>query len=84
MKKEIMMLGLVGLLGCDKRNVSTVSQNVYLTRPEGCEIEKDIRFSESTRGYCRYQVLCGNSKDDTLTLYDRSCSAEAWRKIELK
>ena len=86
MRKEMMVLGLAGLLGigCENIDVSSVSENVNLTKPEGCEIEKDIRHYESFGGFCHYQILCGNSKDDKLTLYERACTAEEWKKTELK
>ena len=86
MRKEIMALGIAGILGigCDNRDVSSVSENVNLTKPEGCEIEKDIRHYESFGGFCHYQILCGNFKNDKLTLYERTCTAEGWRKIELR
>lgn len=86
MRTEIMALGLAGILGigCDNKDVSSVSENVNLTKPEGCEIEKDIRHYESAYGFCSYQVICGNSKNDKLTLYERTCTAEGWKKIELR
>ena len=86
MEYKIMALGLAGILaaGCDDRTVSTIGENVNLTRPEGCETVKDVRYNSSAYGYCRYQILCSNSKDEKLTLYDRFCNNESWRKIEVR
>ncbi|MBI4147219.1 hypothetical protein HY494_01050 [Candidatus Woesearchaeota archaeon] len=86
MRTEIMVLELAAMLGMggDNKDVSSVSENLDLTKPEGCEIEKDIRHYESFGGFCHYQILCGNSKNDKLTLYERTCTVEGWRKIELR
>ncbi len=84
MRKEIMILGLVGLVGCEERtDVSRVDRNVNLTKPEDCYEVKDINCSEGSQNECRYQVLCTDA-NGKLTLYDRHCTAEGWRKINVK
>ncbi len=44
MRKEIMVLGLAGLLGCleERTDVSRIDRNVTLTKPEDCYEVKDI------------------------------------------
>ena len=83
MRKEIIILGLVGLLGCeDNTPPSQVDRSVNLTKPEDCYEVKNINYSQG-RGVCRYQVLCSDVKGE-LTLYDKSCFYEDWRKINVK
>mgnify|MGYP001598529791 CR=1 FL=1 len=83
MRKEIMMLGLAGLLGCeDNYDVSRVEQNIELTKPTGCETIKDIRL-ERGNSASYYQILC-NDKEGNLTLYHRFSQDEAWQKINVR
>ena len=85
MRKEIMVLGLAGLLGTgceDKYDVSRVEQNNELTKPAECETVKDIRLEKANNGYS-YQLFCSD-KDGNLMLYDRHTTVDTWRKITVK
>ncbi|GEM_PF-4096161 len=79
MRKELMVLGLVGLLGCEKREISAVGENVTLTKPEGCYKTEDIRLEHPGL----YQVLC-RDEEGNLTLYSRGRYNTEWDKITVK
>ena len=82
MRKEILMMGLAGLLGCDKYDISQVQEDVALTKPAGCEMVKDIRLEQSLAGES-YQFLC-NDKEKNLVLFHRYTTEEVWHKISTK
>ena len=87
-----MMLGLVGLIGCDelkpKSDVSQVGGDIILTRPVDCEELKDLRYRtinyDSVPGQTiEYQVKCLD-KGGNLTLYIRTDTSDSWQKITVK
>ena len=92
MRKEIMMLGLVGLIGCDelrpKSDVSQVEENVILTKPADCEELKDLRYRTINYDHVpgqtiEYQVKCLD-KEGNVSLYVRTDTSDSWRKITVK
>lgn len=94
MRKEIMMLGLTGLIyaGCDefkpKSDVSKVEGSVNLIKPEDCEKVEDIRYNtlvyDSVPGNTiQYHVLCSD-KEKNLILYVRCDTDDSWRKVTVK
>ena len=82
MKKELMVLSLVGLLGCveAKNDIHRTDQNIEYVKPMGCETVKDIRLELGHVSSRHYQVLCSD-KDGNLTLYHRYERTAAWEKI---
>lgn len=82
MRKELMMMGLVGILGCTEKkyDVSRVGKTIEIAKPEACEIVKDIRL-EHTFGY--YQLKCAD-KDENIILYERGLYDDSWTKITVK
>lgn len=83
MKKAILTSILAGALAlgacAPKYDVSKVSENVKLTKPQDCQTVKDIRYV-TVQGGSSYQMLCINN--DKLVLYDRAPSSTEWTKIE--
>ena len=84
MRKEILMMGLAGLLGCfeKKYDISRVDENIELTKPVGCETVKDVRYEYGYSAYS-YQILCSD-KEGNLTLYNRNTVSDNWQNIRVR
>ena len=79
MRKEIMMIGLVGLLGCEHNyTASKITEKVEIAKPEGCVKVLDFRYG---RGH--YQFKCLDTNENTV-LYDRDCFVDSWKQITIK
>lgn len=84
MKTILAALGLAALVaGCDttKTNVSTVGENYVLTKPDGCETVKDIRY-ECGDSWCQYQLFC--EQDGGMVLYTRNKVLSEWTSFSVK
>lgn len=77
-------LGLALAAGCaDHTNISAVGENKVLTRPDGCEKVKDIRYQiVPGETYNVYQLLC--EQDGGLVLYSRDSTDEEWTSITVE
>ena len=87
LKTGIIAMGLAALVaaGCEEgqTNARSVGETITLTKPEGCEMIKDIRY-DNNHDLC--QLLCVDSNYN-LVLYSINQPERKWnkwKKIEIK